>query len=119
MVYCKIPHHGSNYSDNILNYLPKNEGNKIAVTTIYKNNGEDTTPKKELINEYQKRNYRVYCTSESYINNIQSNIKNGIVSVRVKLENNGSDSSLRWDVKFTGEAIEIPKIREEKNILLI
>ncbi len=107
IIYCKIPHHGSIHSDNLLRYLPVKEGNFVAVTTIYKKNGEAVTPNKTLIDKYIDKKYSVYCTSKSYIDNSKSTVKTGVISTRFKICNCAENIPLKWDVKFSGEATEV------------
>lgn len=113
IIYYKIPHHGSEKSDYLLDNIPLSNNNRIAVSTIYKNNGQDTTPSISLLNKYIEKGIKVYCTSESYIKNIEEICDFGIISVRIQIQNTIQEENLKWDIKFEGEAIEVNKIPKE------
>jgi len=118
IVYYKIPHHGSVKSDRLLQYIPKVNQNKIAVTTIYKNNGENVTPNITLMNKYLEKGLNLFCTSESCIKDTQNRESFGIISTRIKLPNNGCENKLDWDIKLEGEAIEIADIVQEDSYFI-
>lgn len=113
IIYYKIPHHGSEKSDYLLDSIPLSDNNRVAVSTIYKNNGQDKTPNIELLNKYIEKGMKVYCTSESYMKNSEERYNFGIVSIRIQMENIIQEKDLKWDIRFTGEATEVKKIQEK------
>ena len=118
IVYYKIPHHGSSKSDKLLQYIPKVNQNKIAVTTIYKKNGEDITPNSTLMNKYLEKGLNLFCTSESFLKNTESKENFGIISTRIKLPNNGNENKLEWDIKLEGEASKVTNIIQEDSYFI-
>lgn len=56
----KIPHHGSDSSENIIKLL-ENASIYNSVTTIYSNKG---LPKSEMIDKYKRKSEKVFCTSD-------------------------------------------------------
>ena len=111
IVYYKIPHHGSNKSNNLLLNIEDidNDTNKIAVSTIYKKNGEDKTPNYELLEGYIKRGMKVYCTSSSYLKGTNATCDFGVISTRIAMNLERYSNVLNWDIKFEGEAEEVKK----------
>ncbi len=107
IIFYKIPHHGSDRSDALLKSIPQSQLNRIAVSTIFKVNGQDKTPNKNLLDKYIEKGINVFCTSESYIKNSKKEFDYGIVSIRIKLENLNQEESLDWDIRLTGEATQI------------
>lgn len=114
IIYYKIPHHGSEKSNYLLDSIPLSDNNRIAVSTIYKNNGQDKTPSINLLNKYIEKGIKVYCTSESYMKNTEERYNFGIVSIRIQMENTMQEKALKWDIKFEGEATEVEKIQEKR-----
>lgn len=115
IIYVKIPHHGSDSSIEFVDLLDDKPG--IAVTTIYKENGFGKTPNKKVIEKYLEKNFKVYTTNKSYYNDKESEEKIGIVSTRIEIPLNDSESDCRWDSNCIKEADEITK--ENNNIMLI
>lgn len=113
IIYYKIPHHGSEKSNSLLDKIPSSNNGRIAVSTIYKNNGQDKTPNISLLNKYIEKGIQVYCTSESYMKELKGKYNFGIVSIRIQMENAMQEENLKWDIKLEGEATEVKKIEEK------
>lgn len=110
IVYYKIPHHGSNGSNNLLSYIPQSDNNRIAVSTIYSKNGQDKTPNLELLNRYINKGLMVFCTDKNYIKGKEKDVGYGIVSTRINISNCNNDEKLKWDIMFKEEATEVNEI---------
>ncbi|MEG2246655.1 MAG: hypothetical protein RSC84_04320 [Peptostreptococcaceae bacterium] len=62
--YIKTPHHTSDSSDKLINFLDENSKCEVACTTVYKK-GKVNLPKKEVIEKYKKLVKNFYCTDSN------------------------------------------------------
>ena len=109
--YIKLPHHCSDTSIKLFNYLNKDNPSEVACTTVFK----DTLPKKSVLVDYKKFAKNIYCTSNVIIcdrlleddlederSDKVMNLNNyGVIEVHFNVTNN------QYSVKRRGKAVRI------------
>lgn len=95
--YLKTPHHTSDSSDKLIDFIDKELPCEIACTTVYKK-GRVNLPKLEVIEKYRERVRNFYCTD-----NLIDMSENGYGIIKVKCD----ILKKQFSVKLEGDATAI------------
>lgn len=109
VLFTKIPHHGSNTSNDLIDIYDIDTCKSMicTTTTLLKKNRFNILPNNEVLAEYKNLFGDVFCTSSSYINGKATQGNFGIIRSEFKIPLNTQINAVKSSIYLEGDAVQI------------